>query len=253
MTLSQETLFGFLLALARVGGVFTLVPLPQIKNSPPAARILFTFILTFALQPMWPTSKQAPSNVLSLLVAILPEAFLGITIGVAVTLLLECFSLAAHILGVQAGYGYATTIDPSSQADSGVLSVLAQLGAWLMFVVSGMDQQVFRALAHSFEVFPPGGFILSPEGRAAVLSLGSAVFATALRLALPIVALLLLVDVAFAVTGKLSAQLQLLSLAFPVKMLVTLLALASGFGVFPRLYESLAAQTAGALMRVAGS
>ena len=44
----------------------------------------------------------------------------------------------------------------------------------------------------------------------------------ALRLALPVVALLLMVDVALALLGRLNQQLQLLALAFPAKMLTAL-------------------------------
>ena len=47
-----------------------------------------------------------------------------------------------------------------------------------------------------------------------------------MRLALPVVALLMLVDLALALLGRLNAQLQLLTLAFPAKMLAALLLLA---------------------------
>jgi len=85
-----------------------------------------------------------------------------------------------------------------------------------------------------------------------VLSLGSAVFSAALRLALPVVALLLLVDLTFALFGRLHAQLQLLSLAFPAKMLATLGMLALLSQAFPRAYEALATRGVAALMRLAG-
>ena len=93
---------------------------------------------------------------------------------------------------------------------------------------------------------------MSAEARSAVLSLGSTVFSTALRLALPVVALLLLVDLTFALFGRLHAHLQLLSLAFPAKMLATLGMLALLSKVFPGVYEGLAAKSVTALMRLAG-
>jgi len=42
------------------------------------------------------------------------------------------------------------------------------------------------------------------------------------RLALPIVAVLLLIDISLALLGRVNAQLQLLTIAFPVKMMVAL-------------------------------
>ncbi len=53
-------------------------------------------------------------------------------------------------------------------------------------------------------------------------------------------------EITFALFGKLHAQLQLLSLAFPAKMLVTLGVLAMLSQVFPRIYEGIAAKNIGA-------
>ncbi len=79
------------------------------------------------------------------------------------------FTLAMQILGIQAGYGYATTIDPNSEADSGVLVVLAQLTSWLMFLAFGMERHVIRALARSLGDPSGGAFALSPEARSVLV------------------------------------------------------------------------------------
>src|SRR5205807_8886989 len=124
--------------------------------------------------------------------------------------------------------------------------------SWMLFLAFGMERHVIRALARSLEAYPAGAFAISPEARAAVLGLGAAVFSAALRLALPVVALLLLVDLTFALFGRLHAQLQLLSLAFPAKMLVTIGMLALLSRVFPSVYAGIAAKGVSALMRLSG-
>jgi flagellar biosynthetic protein FliR len=256
LTVSVETLYGFLLVLTRVAATFVFVPLPQLRNSAAAARIVLSLAITIALQSVWPSTPVSLNGGLTelwlLLERMASEAGFGIAIGLVVALLGETFTLAMQILGIQAGYGYATTIDPNSEADSGVLVVLAQLTSWLMFLAFGMERHVIRALARSLETHPAGAFAISPEARSAVLSLGYSVLTTAFRLALPVIALLLLVDITFALFGKLHAQLQLLSLAFPAKMLVTLSMLAMLSQVFPHIYESVAAKGVSALMRLAG-
>ena len=130
--------------------------------------------------------------------------------------------MAAQVLGLQAGYGYATTIDPTSQADAGVLQVVTALMSGLLFLTLGVDRQLFRVLAASFEKFPAGAWAPSAASLDGVVSLGSGMFSLGLRLALPVVALLLLLDVSLAVLGRMQQQLQLLSLAFPMKMLAAL-------------------------------
>jgi flagellar biosynthetic protein FliR len=66
-----------------------------------------------------------------------------------------------------------------------------------------------------------------------------------------VVALLLLVDIALALMGRINAQLQLLSLAFPAKMLIGLLLLAAIAPVLPTLFESSSVQTVEALRGLA--
>jgi flagellar biosynthetic protein FliR len=256
LTVSVATLYGFLLVLTRVAATFIFVPLPQLRNSSTAARVVLSLAITISLQSVWPSVPVSLNGGLTelwlLLERIVAETGYGIAIGLVVALLGETFTLSMQMLGIQAGYGYATTIDPSSEADSGVLVVLAQVTSWLMFLAFGMERHVIRALARSLETHPAGAFVLSPEARSAVLSLGYSVLTTAFRLALPVIALLLLVDITFALFGKLHAQLQLLSLAFPAKMLVTLGMLAMLTQVFPRIYEGIAAKSVSALMRLAG-
>lgn len=256
LTLSTATLYGFLLVLTRVAATFVFVPLPQLRHSSSTLRIVLSLAITVALAAAWPSTpvslNEGFRELWALLARMAAEAGFGISIGLVVALIAESFTLAMQILGVQAGYGYASTIDPNSEADSGVLVVLAQLTSWMLFLAFGIERHVIRALAGSLEVYPAGSFLLSHEARAAVLSLGSTVFSAALRLALPVVALLLLVDLTFALFGRLHAQLQLLSLAFPAKMLATLGMLALLSQAFPRAYEGLAARGVAALMRLAG-
>lgn len=256
LTLSTGTLYGFLLVLTRVAATFVFVPLPQLRNSSTTARITLSLAITIALQSAWPSVpvsfEGGLSDVWVVLEHMAAEAGFGIAIGLVVALLGESFTMAMQILGIQAGYGYASTIDPNSEADSTVLVVLAQLSAWMLFLAFGMERHVIRALARSLEAYPAGTFAFSPEARSAVLSLGGSVLTTALRLALPVVALLLLVDIAFALFGRLHAQLQMLSLAFPAKMLVALGMLALLSQVFPRVYEGIAAKAVAALLRLGG-
>ena len=51
LVLSTATLLGFLLVLARVGGVFVFVPLPGIKSGFEAARVVLCFTVHHGLVP----------------------------------------------------------------------------------------------------------------------------------------------------------------------------------------------------------
>jgi flagellar biosynthetic protein FliR len=86
-----------------------------------------------------------------------------------------------------------------------------------------------------------------------VVRLGGEMFSLGLRLAMPVIALLLLIDVSLALLGRMQQQLQLLSLAFPLKMLAALAMLTALAPVFARIFQSSAAHTVAALWQSLGA
>jgi flagellar biosynthetic protein FliR len=253
LTLSAGTLYAFLLVLVRVGGALTFVPLPGMKAGPEPARAALAAGFTLALYGQWPVVDAALVSPIVLAGWVVGEAAVGIAIGVAVAVILEAFTLAAQVLGLQAGYAYASTVDPTTEADSGVLLVFAQLIAGLLFFAMGLDRQILRLFAQSLASMPPGNYVLGRGTAEQLIHLVANVFSVGVRLALPIVALLIMVDVALALIGRLNAQLQLLSLAFPAKMLTALLLLSWLASTFPRLMlelSGLAWGTAHRMLRI---
>lgn len=243
-----QTLFGFLFVLARVGGAFVFVPLPGIGNGPGPARVLLALGFTVALLPAWPAVVLPETSIGRLAAWMLSEAAFGITVGVAVAFLIETLLVASQVFGLQAGYSYASTIDPSTQADSNVLLVFSHLMAGLLFFALGLDRQVIRVFASSLAVYPPGSYVLTPSSAESMIRLGADMFSTGLRLAMPVVVLLLLVDIALALLGRVHQQLQLLTLAFPAKMLATLAFLATVSVFFLPVYRSAAERTISVLL-----
>jgi flagellar biosynthetic protein FliR len=158
--------------------------------------------------------------------------------------------LSAQILGLQAGYSYASTIDPTNQTDISVLQLMSQLIAGLLFFSFGLDRVVIAIFARSLQTYPPGTYVLNASIVETVQRLGAAMFATGFRLALPVIALLMLVDLALALLGRINSQLQLLTLAFPLKMLGALAALAAMAVLFPPVYEKAAHHSFSALAEV---
>jgi flagellar biosynthesis protein FliR len=249
LSLPLGLLFGFLAVLARVAGALSFVPVPGLKNAPLVARAVLALSLTVALSPLWPELPSEPS-IGWMLMLVGSESALGITIGVAVALLMETLLVAAQVFGMQAGYSYASTVNPSNEADSSVLLVLAELMAGLLFFALGLDGQVLRALASSLTTHPPGTFLLKPASAQIMIALGAGMLATGAQLALPIVLLLMLIDVALALLGRMQQQLQLITLAFPIKMLATLAFLAALAALYVPVYRAAAARTFAALSRM---
>src|SRR5207245_133627 len=137
LTLDLSTVYGFLLVLARVSGVIAFVPIPGFSAGPEISRVVFSLVVTIALVPAWPAPQIAGFAIGPLLGWMAAEAAFGLTIGVAVAFLLEGIQMAAQVIGLQAGYSFASTIDPSTQADTTSLQLMAQLMAGFLFLGLG--------------------------------------------------------------------------------------------------------------------
>ena len=250
--LPLSTMYAFLLVLARVGGLVAFLPIPAIRSAPMVIRAALAFVVTIALFPVWPHLANDLASMGQLTVWAFAEMGFGLVSGLAVALLTEGFQVGAQVLGMPAGFGYAQTIDPASQGDSNVLQVITGLTTALLFFSLGFDTVLFRILGASFQKYPAGSFSFTSDTMDTIIHLGAGMFSLGLRFALPVVALLLLIDVALALLGRMQQQLQLLSLAFPVKMIAALCILIAMMPLVPKLFSSGASHTITSLWRLAG-
>lgn len=239
---SYGTLLGFLFTLARVSGVFALLPLAALRAAPEAAKIVLSLAFTVILWPEWKAPMAIGEITAGRIVAgLAAEMALGLAIGLIVAIVLELFQVAAQIVSLQAGLGYASTIDPTSGADSTVLITLAQLTAGLLFFTTGGDRVLVRVLADSIRLCPPESFTVSRGWAEPVIRFSSTIFSSGLRLAAPVIALLLLADGSLAVLGRMQQQLHLVSLTMPVKLAATMLLLSATLAYQPAFFESMLA------------
>ncbi len=252
LVLSIATLYSFLLTLARVAGAIVFVPLPGVAAAPQPVRAAFALACTIALFSRWPAVQAASVTGATLIVWIAAEAAFGIAIGLCVAIALEAFTFAAQMLGVPAGYGFASTFDPNSEADSTVLVVMAQLVAGLLFFALGLHREVLRLFALSMEKVPAGAYIFGRVSAETLIRAAGSLFSIGVRLALPVTALIAMVDIAIALLGRLNAQLHLMSLAFPAKMLVALLMLGWLAAAFPRMLLESSSHAWGAARHLMG-
>jgi flagellar biosynthetic protein FliR len=158
-------------------------------------------------------------------------------LGLAMSFLAETFQVAAQTISMQTGFGFASTMDPSSQADSTVFQALTQLATGLMFFTFGIHHYLLRLFAASFDLFSPAKIAVADAAAGTIVSLGGSMLVTGLKMGLPVMTLLLLIDLALALLSRMQSHLQLLSLAFPVKIALSYVFIAALMVRWPGIYE----------------
>lgn len=220
----------------RVAGFVFLAPIPYLRAAPVQMKIGLSVLLAFLLLPGHRAHSMIPETATldRVAMAMAGECLLGLAVSLTAALLLgvvlEVFVLASRLVGLNAGFGYVSTVDPNTQADSGILDVMGGLLAALVIVTAGLDRPVLLLLSRALEI--PHWPDLNSATRAAGYLLGEA-WTAGVRLALPVIVLLLVIDLLLALGSKFQAQLQLITLSFPMKILGGLGMLAVGLSLWP--------------------
>jgi flagellar biosynthesis protein FliR len=236
---SVMVLFG-----ARVGGVMLVAPVLSARNVPMMVRASLLVLLTVLLQPVALARVAAAPQVTP--TTALGETLIGFAIGLGAALFVGAAEAAGEIVSIQMGLSGAALFDPLSQTQVTVLGQFAQLLAITLLLTLNAHLIMLDALAESVRVLPVGGAVDVRAGVGAMLSLGSTLFVLGLRFAAPVIAAVLLANVALAVLGRAAPQLNILSVAFPVQIGIGLLALAASvpllaafFGRWESTYDAL--------------
>ncbi len=237
LTIPLGIVIQFGLVLSRMAGLLTFLPIPGLRSGFDLQRLTVAVLFSVLTMPWTAVAKTWSMTLGDFLKLAGSEAALGISLGLCVAVIGEGIQMGAQMLGLQAGFSYASTIDPSSNADSAILQVLLSLSTALTFLALGLDTILFRLLLMGLQAMPPGEWTLDPQHASAVMALFPLLFCDAIRFALPVVAILLVIDAALALLSRIQPQLQLLMLSFPLKMLAAMVFLAQGAPLLPGAVE----------------
>jgi flagellar biosynthesis protein FliR len=241
-----------LLTGARVGGLLLIAPMFAARTVPMAVRTALLLVLTILLQPVAfgaveGTPALTPYTLLS-------ETLIGFTIGLGAALFVGAAEAAGDLLAVQMGLSGAASLDPLTSVSVPVLGQFANLFAITLMLALDAHLIMIDSVAASFAYIPAGAGVDAPAGFFALASMGSTLFMLGLRFAAPVVATVLIANVALAVLGRAAPQLNILSVAFPLQIGVGLFAFAASipliatfFGGWPGEYDALLTRLLGTM------
>lgn len=215
--------FTFLLISIRLAVVFYATPMDGLRRIPQQIRLFIILALAFSFTQLLDIqSYQFDLTVYELAVAALNEVVLGLLMAFGLYAAFASFMLAGKLIDLQAGFGAAEIMNPSSNVASPLFGTILSMLAVLLFFISQAHHMLFRGLAYSLELVPPGQSV-TDIGMDAVLQQFGNMFIYGVIIAAPIIGVLLLVDTATAVMGKSMPQLNVYFLFLPLKIFITLI------------------------------
>ena len=157
---------------------------------------------------------------------------IGLGIGTLIRMFLSTLVVAGEVVSLQTTLSFAQTTNPlQAQPTATVATFLTLLGLTLIFATD-LHQVFIAAIAHSYQVFPPGrGVPVADFGSLAVKTFGET-FALGVQLSAPVIVFSLVFNVAAGFIARAMPQFQVFFAITPLTVLLGLSIFGVGLGVF---------------------
>ncbi len=211
----------FLLVFARISGVFSTAPVFGSRNIPVYVKAGTVLAISYILFPLvFQTKTMIPENFLSYIAIVIGEFLLGLIVGWISSLIFSAVQATGQILDMQVGFGIVNIFDPASGQQVPLIGNFKYILAVLIFLSTNSHHILLSALFASFKLIPVTGVVFNTALSEIVVDIVSGFFIIALKISVPVLATLLLTDVALGILARTMPQMNIFVVGMPVKIIV---------------------------------
>lgn len=208
-----------LFPLVRILAMISTAPVLGNKQVPKRVKIGFSALLAILIAPTLTTLPLVPVGSPQGLLIMIQQIIIGVAMGFAIRLVFTAVEMAGELSGLQMGLGFASFYDPMNSSYSPVIARWLGMIAALAFLATNGHLYMLSALAESFSTLPIGN-AMPNQGFYNVVNWGGSIFAFGLQIALPIVAALLITNIALGILTRAAPQLNLFAVGFPITLTI---------------------------------
>ena len=230
MTLARLEPEMLLMVFMRISGFVFTAPVFGSRLVPVLVKVWFSVFIAFALIPIVGLEGGLPSfGSPTYFILAAREVLLGLLIGFISTFFIYGVEFAGHVLGLQMGFAASTLFDPFSNTEVSVVGRFQGLLAITLFIGMNGHHTLLSSLAASYQILAPSAEGLAASGGAELIRATANVFTVAVRISIPVLSALFMVEVGLALLAKTVPQMNIFVVGFPLKIAVGLTVL--GFSI----------------------
>jgi flagellar biosynthesis protein FliR len=213
----------FLWPFVRILALVATAPLVGHASVPARVKIGLAAFITIIVAPTIGPLPQPTVFSAAGVWIIVNQFLIGAALGMTMQVVFGAVETTGGIIGMQMGLGFATFFEAGASNASDVLSMYLNTIAMLAFLAFDGHLQVIAALVATFQSVPISANILGAPGWRTLAEWGGMLFSAGLLLALPVVAALLIANLALGILNRAAPQIGIFQIGFPVTMLVGML------------------------------
>ncbi len=212
----------FFWPLVRLLALFSTAPIFSERAVSKKVKIGLAVMISWILAPTLPPTQVTLFSVGGFWL-LLQQLLIGIALGFTMQFAFAAVRMAGELIGLQMGLSFATFFDPGSRLNMPVLARFLDMLALLLFLTFNGHLWLISLLADSFHTLPIGGDPLNANAFLALAKAGSLIFLNGMRLALPLIILLLTINLALGLLNRVAPQLSVFAIGFPVTLSIGIL------------------------------
>jgi flagellar biosynthetic protein FliR len=230
---SFDSMAGLSLLLVRPGMLVVGTPFLGAVYAPPHVRVGIIILLALVLAPFVHLPGALSGGTVGLVV--LREVAIGLALALAIRAVVFGAEFAGHFCGYQIGLSMGAMIDPQSGVRNDLLAILYSSLACVICFMTNAHHLLLRALADSYTALPVGLGGVNGSLVGSISHLLALVCVMGVRLALPVIIVLMLVELTLGLVAKVAPSLHVLVAGAPLRVIVGLLVIAATLGALPAL------------------
>jgi flagellar biosynthesis protein FliR len=211
-------IFGLLWPLVRILGLVTAAPVFGNTGVPMLIKLTLGVTLAAIVAPIIPPVPTVDPTSWAGLLICGQEMLIGVAMGFSMRLVFAAIEFGGEIASSSMGFSFASFFDPSSAGRSAAVSRFLALIATLAFLAMNAHLVMIEALVESFFTLPISGTPMALTAPLEMVRWGGRIFSAGLQISLPIVAALLVTNIALAILTRAAPQLNLFGIGFPITL-----------------------------------
>jgi flagellar biosynthetic protein FliR len=211
-------IFGLIWPLTRILGLITAAPIFGNSGVPMLIKLTLGVTLAAIVAPIIPPVPIVDATSWAGLLILGQEMLIGAAMGFSMRLVFAAIEFAGEVASSTMGFSFASFFDPTSAGRTSAISQFMALVATMAFLALNAHLVLIEALVESFFTLPISTTPMSLTAPLEMVRWGGRIFSSGLQLSLPIVAALLIVNVALAILTRAAPQLNLFGIGFPITL-----------------------------------
>jgi flagellar biosynthetic protein FliR len=221
LTQIQSLLAALFWPFVRLGACLMVAPVFGAHFVPRRIRLALAGAMALLLAPLLP-SVATPLLSSDGIMITAQQLLIGAVLGFMLQMVFDAISLGGQLLANGMGLGFAFNLDPLRGVSTPALGQLYVLLGTLIFLCLNGHLAFLSLLTDSFTTLPVGTQGLDTSDFNQLANWGGTLFTGALRIALPGVTALLVVNLAFGIVSRAAPALNLFAVGLPVTLVIGL-------------------------------